>query len=167
VRGVEVIGLMHGQGLARGQRGAHRAGAGAVLAPFGAEIKARAAQPGVRGGVAEIVDGDAVGIGQQHDVAHLGHLAVQAFQAIAGDAREVVDALLMLAQPRLRHDARFLHAGGIEAVLMHAPLPRTADDGVVHARSGRRLAGGRQDHGFDVIALAHVHWHVHCRLLSP
>ncbi|MNS86515.1 hypothetical protein D3C72_1204220 [compost metagenome] len=121
--GVEVVGLVHRERLARGQRGADGTGAGAALAPFRAQVEASMPQRGIAAGITDIVDGHALRIGQQHHVAEPGHLAVQALQAVARDAREVVDALLVLAQARLRQDARLLHARRVKPVLVHAAQP--------------------------------------------
>ncbi len=121
--GVEMVGLVHRQRLARGQGGADRAGAGAALAPLGAQVQARVAQRGIAAGLADIVDGHALRIGQQHHIAQARHLPIQALQAVARDAREVVDAFLVFAQARLRQDARLLHARRIQAVLVHAAAP--------------------------------------------
>ncbi|MCY1296307.1 hypothetical protein D9M70_456880 [compost metagenome] len=120
---VEMVGLVNGEGLPGDQRRPHCTGAGAALAPFRAEVKAGVPQRGIGARIADIVDRHALRIGQQHHIPQRCHLAVQALQAVACDAREIVDAFLVFAQPRLRQDARFLHARRIEAVLVHAAPP--------------------------------------------
>lgn len=161
--GIEMIGLMDRQRLPGRKRGADSAGAGAVLAPFRAQVEASPAQRGIRAGIAEVVDGHAVSVRQQHHIAEPRHLAIQRFQAVARNPREIVDALLVLPQPRAREDPRLLHAGRIEAVLVHAAPPGAPDDRIVHPCGCRQPAAGRQDYGFDVFALPHIHR----RLLSP
>ncbi len=74
---VEMVCLVDGQRLASGDAGAHGAGAGARLRPFGTEIETRLAQVVIERSIAQKLDGDALTIRQQEHVILLGDLPVR------------------------------------------------------------------------------------------
>ncbi len=127
---VEMVGLVDGQRLARGDAGAHRAGAGARFRPFRAEIEPRLAQIVVEGRVAQELDGHALPVRQQQHVILFGHLPVEPLQAGAGDVHEVLRLLAMLAQPRLRDDDRLARLRRIKLVGFQAAPPGVHDNSV-------------------------------------
>jgi hypothetical protein len=154
-----MVALVHGERLAGGDRGADAAGAGVVLAPVAAEIEAGAAQRGVELQVADEIDRHAACIGQQHAVAHAGHLLVERLQAVACDVQELLEPLAVLAHQRRGQDHRLLHARRVQAVLVHAARPALADQevGQLGRVEGRRLVAGQAHHRVDVLALLQFH----------
>ena len=158
VGGVEVVALVHGDRAAIADAGAHPTGAGQLLAPVRTQVEPGAAQAGVELQVANEVDGDAAGIGEQHHITQPGHLLVERLQPVPGDVQEGLHLVLVLAQPRAGQDHRLLHARGIEPVLVHAALPGVVDHGIVReAGGGQGAAGaGHLHHGGNVLALPAV-----------
>ncbi|MCY1361711.1 hypothetical protein D9M69_483870 [compost metagenome] len=156
VRGVEVLGLVAGHRLALDEAGAHAAGAGVRLVPVGAQVQAGAAQLVVPGRVADVVDRDALGVGQQHHVADVSHAPVDVFHARARGAQEMLQLLLVRAHLLRRQDARGRRPRRIEPVVAHAARPR-----LVHQARGRigpqRAGGGDRVDVVDVTRLQGRH----------
>ena len=134
----EVVVEVDRQGLAGGDAGADRAGAGEVLVPVRAAIEAGAAQVAVAAGIADEVDGDAAGIGEDQHVAEARDLPVQRLDPEARHPDQVVEGVAVLAQARLGVDVGPPGRRGIEPVLGQAPLPRLVDERVAHSLAAAR-----------------------------
>jgi hypothetical protein len=159
VRVVEVVALVDDQRLAAFQAGPHRAGAGAVLAPVGAQVEAGAAQ---RVGVAlvpEEVHRDAVAVGQQQHVLQAGQLLVQALQPAAGDADQRLGFLAVHPQLALGDDVGLAGGGRVQPVAFDAALPAAQ-----HGRVPRRGAAVQTEaEGLDLLDVGGVGACVHAR----
>jgi hypothetical protein len=122
-RGAKVIALVHrDRGLA-GQHRRHAAGALLALRPAGAQV-----QPGLAAVVADgrldpVIDGAALGVGEQHAVVGAAHPLVQACHGIAGDAQEQLGAFAAFVEQALGKDARALLGPRVEAVQLHGAAP--------------------------------------------
>ena len=77
------------QRLAGGDAGADAIGAFLRLRPDRAEIQPGLLQFLLEAGLAEVIDGDAVGIGQDHDIVRSRDLRIEPPQFGGGDADEL------------------------------------------------------------------------------
>ncbi|MCY1288265.1 hypothetical protein D9M70_372960 [compost metagenome] len=151
VVGAEVIVMMAGQRRLLLDAGAHRAGAGVVLAPVRAEVEAGLAMGCLVQRVAEELHGDAAVVGEQDHVAQLGDMPVELLDAGAGDIDQLVGLVLVLAQYLARDIARRRGLRRVEAVVLDAALPGAGDDGLAADARLRRI-GSVGEHGVDVQA---------------
>ena len=120
---VEMIGLMHGEGLACGDAGACAVRTRPRLVPVGSEIEARRAQIIGSGLVTDIVDGDPLIVGEEQDITEAGDLSVQGFHTEARRAQKIVHGLSVCPQPAILDDDRGPHHGGVKLVISDAPHP--------------------------------------------
>ena len=118
-----MIVLMHGKRLARGDAGADAVGAGARLVPVGAEIEPGGAE--VIGGrlVADVVDGDALAVGQEQHITQPRHLPVQRLDAEARGAQQLLHRVSMLTQFAVFQNDGRAQNGRVEPVIAHAAPP--------------------------------------------
>jgi hypothetical protein len=151
VRGIEMLGLVAGDRGLLDQAGAHAAGAGVGLVPVGADGQAGRLELRLGSRVADVVDGDAIGIGQQQHVAQVGDAAVQVLHAGARDAHEAVHALLVVTHQAGGQDAGRRRARRVQSVLLHAACPGLVED-CLRSRAGDAGCCGRADpdHVVDV-----------------
>jgi len=85
-RGAKMVTLVHGDRRARGEHRGHAAGAFFTLRPAGAQVQPGLAAVVAQGGFHSVVDGLALGVGEQHAVVGVAHPAMQAGHFFAGDA---------------------------------------------------------------------------------
>ena len=157
VGGVEMVGAVHDGGLAGGRYHGHGAGAVGTLAPQRAGVQPRLPEIAHLIFSAKCFHHHAVGIGQQHHIAHVADLPGQHLQAVAGHGVEAVHGIHVLGQIVLRQNQRLLHHFGIEAVLVHAALPRFDNSGLEGSSRAAGVAVNMRQHVPDMLGLMGLH----------
>ena len=120
---VEVIGLMDRDRLARDDAGPDAAGSGKLLGPVGPKEQPGLAQLLLEFRIAEVIDRDPFGIGQQQNVFLPRDLAEQRLQPAAGDGDQPFGLFAMFAQAVLGHDMGGAGPGRVQPVFLDAAPP--------------------------------------------
>ncbi|MNN15016.1 hypothetical protein D3C81_1281110 [compost metagenome] len=143
-----MVALVHGDRHAVGQHRGDPAGALLAFRPAGAEVQAGAPAVAADRRFDAVVDGLALGIGEQHAIVGIAHPPVQPRNFLAGDAQEHLGMLATLLEHAFAEDARPLQGAGVEVVGLHR-APPGIEDQRRHRRIGQAL--GIAQHAADAV----------------
>ena len=157
VCGIKMVVQVHRECLPGADAGAHAASARVLLAPVRPQVQPGFAKAGLKHQITQKIHRHALGIGQQHHITQPGHLGVKRLQPVTGDVQKRLHLVLVFAQTGVRQDDGFLHAGGVQLVLVHTTKPGVANQLFMARRGQGGSLGGHADHGGDVRVLGGVH----------